>query len=252
MVTITGSVLVGCASDEAANDSNQGVIDSEPPAIANTTPAIGAAGVPISDSIHVRFSELIDSSTLTSESFMVSADNHSIDGVLSVGTSVDPSSKPITTATFSPAGKLAPGTTYTCRVTDGVRDLAGNNLGAEYVWSFTTHVPPITSAIEDITASYRDSGPLPSFQVLGSTLVITERIGTTNSCDILGGNVRVEGFQIVVELEPVNPHPPGVFCLMVMLSRVGRVTLEALPVGEYSVKLITPERTMNTTIWIKP
>ncbi|KKO19444.1 MAG: hypothetical protein BROFUL_01859, partial [Candidatus Brocadia fulgida] len=43
-----------------------------------------------------------------------------------------------TTATFTPTGSLSYATSYTATVTTGVTDLAGNALGANYVWGFTT------------------------------------------------------------------------------------------------------------------
>src|SRR5947207_404451 len=56
------------------------------------------------------------------------------------------------TATFTPTGNLAPLTTFTATISTGARDLAGNALAADVVWSFTTGVipdttPPTVSAI---------------------------------------------------------------------------------------------------------
>src|SRR5436190_1286250 len=50
------------------------------------------------------------------------------------------------TATFAPAGNLAPLTTYTATISAGARDLAGNALPADLVWSFTTGLIPDTTA----------------------------------------------------------------------------------------------------------
>src|SRR5205807_2599848 len=50
------------------------------------------------------------------------------------------------TATFSPAANLAPRTTYTASISAGAKDLAGNALVADFVWSFTTGVIPDTTA----------------------------------------------------------------------------------------------------------
>src|SRR5207245_875863 len=50
------------------------------------------------------------------------------------------------TATFTPAGNLAPLTTYTARISTGAKDLAGNPLTTDLVWSFTTGVIPDTTA----------------------------------------------------------------------------------------------------------
>src|SRR5439155_1499656 len=50
------------------------------------------------------------------------------------------------TATFAPAGNLTPLTTYTATISTGARDLAGNALPGDFVWSFTTGVIPDTTA----------------------------------------------------------------------------------------------------------
>src|SRR2546425_1123168 len=50
------------------------------------------------------------------------------------------------TATFRPAANLAPLTTYTATISTGAKDLAGNALAADSVWSFTTGVSPDTTA----------------------------------------------------------------------------------------------------------
>src|SRR2546422_734321 len=49
------------------------------------------------------------------------------------------------TATFTPAGNLAPLTAYTATVTTGAKDLAGNALPTDFNWSFTTGVTPDTT-----------------------------------------------------------------------------------------------------------
>src|SRR2546422_567291 len=50
------------------------------------------------------------------------------------------------TATFAPADNLAPNAVYTATLSTGARDLAGNALAADLVWSFTTGVIPDTTA----------------------------------------------------------------------------------------------------------
>jgi len=42
------------------------------------------------------------------------------------------------TLVFNPNDDLNAGTEYTATITAGVKDLAGNAMAAEYVWSFTT------------------------------------------------------------------------------------------------------------------
>src|SRR3989475_251424 len=50
------------------------------------------------------------------------------------------------TGTFTPTANLAPLTTYTATISTGARDLAGNALSTDIIWSFTTGVIPDTTA----------------------------------------------------------------------------------------------------------
>ena len=50
------------------------------------------------------------------------------------------------TAVFRPKNNLAANTTYTARITTGARDLAGNALAVNKVWSFTTGTATDTKA----------------------------------------------------------------------------------------------------------
>ena len=50
------------------------------------------------------------------------------------------------TATFKPTAALAPNTVYTATITTGAKDLAGNALASDFVWSFTTGAAPDTTA----------------------------------------------------------------------------------------------------------
>src|SRR5437879_4287227 len=50
------------------------------------------------------------------------------------------------TATFAPSSALTPNPTYPATMTTGARDLAGNALASDFVWSFTTGAAPNTTA----------------------------------------------------------------------------------------------------------
>src|SRR5207248_1842904 len=49
------------------------------------------------------------------------------------------------TATYNRRGTLAANTTYTATMSTGAKDLAGNALATDFVWSFTTGAPPDTT-----------------------------------------------------------------------------------------------------------
>lgn len=102
--------------------------DATAPTVTSTTPADLLAGVPINRTVNATFSEDMDSSTITSTTFTLTAGAPVSGSVSYAGT----------TATFTPSGNLAPSTVHTATVTTAVKDLAGNFLAVNHVWTFTT------------------------------------------------------------------------------------------------------------------
>src|SRR2546427_6994493 len=115
-----------------------GVIpDTTAPTVSVTVPANLATGVAISGQIASTFSEPMDASTISTATFTLKQVTTPVAGTVSYSG---------VTATFTPTGNLAPLTTYTARINTGARDLAGNALTADLVWSFTTGPAPDTTA----------------------------------------------------------------------------------------------------------
>ena len=114
--------------------------DTTPPVIETTYPAAGSAGVPANSSPRVTFSEPVIPQT--------------IDFTLTQGTTTIPGTMSYsgTTAVFTPANVLVANAIYTARVAggdNGVRDLVGNLMLADYTWTFTTAqdtTPPTVTA----------------------------------------------------------------------------------------------------------
>src|SRR5437588_5499975 len=110
--------------------------DTTAPTVSFTVPATAATGVAISGKIAVAFSEAMDPLTITPVTFTLQQGTTAVAGTVSYAG---------VTATFKPVRTLAPHTTYTATVTTGARDLAGNALAANFVWSFTTGATPDTT-----------------------------------------------------------------------------------------------------------
>jgi hypothetical protein len=114
--------------------------------VVNATFPSAATNVVISTAITVSFNEPMDPATITTANFAVTGPGTD----LVVGTVAFDASN--NTATFTrikhlttpvdshptPVSYLEPGTTYTATLTTGAKDLAGNALASNRVWSFTT------------------------------------------------------------------------------------------------------------------
>ena len=102
-----------------------------PPTVISTSPANGFTGVATNSTISATFSKNIDSSTVTASTFAVTMGTGgvSVPGALSASGS---------TVTFTPTSSLRNGTTYTAKVTTGIKDSLGTALASNYTWSFTT------------------------------------------------------------------------------------------------------------------
>ncbi len=106
--------------------------DDAPPFVVVTNPTNGASLVGIGSSVTAAFSETMDLATVNGTSFTVTGP-----GTTPVAGSVvyDPL---LPIGTFTPDDDLAEGVTYTATVSTDVEDLAGNNMLADRVWTFTT------------------------------------------------------------------------------------------------------------------
>jgi Ice-binding-like/Bacterial Ig-like domain len=107
--------------------------DTTSPTVNSVYPIAHSLTVPINQKITVTFSEAMDSSTLTTSTFMVQQ------GMAVVAGSVTYAGA---TATFTPASPLAANTDYDAGVMAGAKDLAGNELTggglASNPWTFRT------------------------------------------------------------------------------------------------------------------
>jgi O-glycosyl hydrolase len=110
------------------------------PTVTAVTPAASATGVAVNTSVTATFSEAMNAATITSSTFMLTAQ-----GGGAVAGSVAYSSG-TSTATFDPASNLAYGTTYTATITTAATSSTGTALAANYTWTFTTVEQPTVAA----------------------------------------------------------------------------------------------------------
>jgi len=120
------------AADFAWSFTTAAAVDSTSPGVTATVPANLATGVAFSSTVNSTFSEAINPLTITAATYKLAGP-----GVTPVTGTVGYNAL-TKVATFTPASPLAAGTVYTATITTGVKDLAGNPLAANKVWSFTT------------------------------------------------------------------------------------------------------------------
>jgi hypothetical protein len=129
-ITVTARDAAGNSrSDSLAVTYN--APDTTPPTVVSSTPVANATNVSVGTTISVTFSEAMNSASITSATFRI---NGVTGTVAASGTG----------ATFTPASPLSSSSTYTAIITggvNGVRDAAGNNLPADFSWTFTTSAP---------------------------------------------------------------------------------------------------------------
>lgn len=128
-VVLTTEIRTPAGKPLAGNFSwDFSTLDTIPPAVASVSPSNNATSVPVTERIKATFSEPVDPSTISTETFSVYDGAAAISGSVSYGG---------TTAVFTPDASLSFNKTYTAKVTSGVKDPAGNPMAADYTWNFT-------------------------------------------------------------------------------------------------------------------
>lgn len=118
--------------------------DATAPAVISTNPT--GANVAIGSPINVTLSEPMDPATITTASFLVTGPGAApVRGTVAFDTVTNTASFTRHNHFLSPAvcdltppSDLDPATLYTATLTTGAKDMAGNALASNLVWSFTT------------------------------------------------------------------------------------------------------------------
>lgn len=105
--------------------------DIIPPTVSSKFPLDSATGVAVTSIITATFSEGMDPSTIATAHFTLKEGANLIPGTVTY----DVQNKK---AHFAPVENLEGSKTYTATVTTDVKDLGGNALAADVVWTFTT------------------------------------------------------------------------------------------------------------------
>jgi len=132
VIILSGLVVLSCGGGK----DNGVKPDTTPPSAVSTNPADAATNVRAGANITVTFSEEMNDSTIDSTTLGMSG---GVKGVISYANR---------TATFDPITDLAGNTVYFVVVDSVVKDVAGNSLGAKYIWDFKTAASEMANADE--------------------------------------------------------------------------------------------------------
>ncbi len=127
--------LSGCESDN---------VPGLGPLTNSMYPINNAIDVSRNKSISIKFSEVMDSLTINTSTFIVMKENTLVEGTVTYSES---------TATFTPSAFLDAGTYYTVMITKGAQSRSGQPIEAAPVWNFTTGGSPFGIPTVDLRAS---------------------------------------------------------------------------------------------------
>jgi len=120
----------GMAGDGGAGGGGSGGIDEIGPRVVETTPANGATTVAVDTVVVASFDEDLDAATVSITTVLLTAP-----GDVPIPATVTYADR---MATLMPADRLPGNAFMTATIKADVRDVAGNTLGSDFTWTFTT------------------------------------------------------------------------------------------------------------------
>ena len=176
--------------------------DGSPPTLDFNFPSISATGLGINIDIIAGFSEPLDPSSVNGSTFGLFLGTDQVEGVVNY---IDSS----TSIVFVPSSDLLPNTSYTVKVSGTIRDLAGNELGANQVWDFETGAtsdidPP--SIVLITTSSLNPASSVNSVNVQVTDKIMVEFDEDMNPETINNTTFNLEGLEEPIPGEVIyNP-----------------------------------------------
>lgn len=189
-------LFAGCTKSELKEPKNETETDKVAPSVLSVTPSNNTTAVATSAGITVTFSEPMLIGTVNSETFTVKAGTTILPGVVNCMGN---------TATFTPGWGFAGNTVYTCTITTTVKDLAGNTLTSDYIWTFTTAVladvtPPSVLSVTPVANSSAIStsiNPSVSFsEAINSSTVTSSSFILKQGSTTIPGTITCSGSNV--------------------------------------------------------
>jgi hypothetical protein len=183
MVSTAARDAVGnpLAANYTWNFTTGAAADTLKPTVISTDPTNGASAVLLNKIITAGFSKSMDPNTINATTFTLKT------GVTGITGAVGYSG---TTASFTPNVLLTSSTTYTATISTGAKDLSGNTLASNYVWTFMTG-----AATGQPTVNLGSAG---NFAILGGSGL------TSTGLTIITGDAGTS------PTGTVNGFPPGI------------------------------------------
>ena len=127
--TVNNDAVQDTSNDATGTGDSSVTPDTTAPTVVSTIPVSAATGVFVNMNISANFDEAMDPATITTATFTLKQGTTSVAGAVTFAG---------TTATFNPTADLAASLPFTATITTGAKDLAGNALASNKVWTFTT------------------------------------------------------------------------------------------------------------------
>jgi uncharacterized repeat protein (TIGR02543 family) len=209
------ALFAGCKNDDYV------AINGGPcPAVVSVTPLSGATLVGRSKVISITTSDQAARTTLVTATFNKKMDPKTINESSFTVNSTTPIAGTVTytdsTATFTASSKFADNTTFTARITTAAKDLMGNALQQDYVWTFstgTTILPVVvaTSPIANETGVALNKTITANFSMIMDQSTITTTSftlsnGATPVLGIVSGLGNNASFTPTVALSPATVY----------------------------------------------
>jgi hypothetical protein len=138
--TVAGIATTTLASAFQSSFTTGNVGDTLAPVAGLSSPLDGATGVAVDKTISLEFNEPLDGTTVNTTTVTLFFGGTPVVGAVAYDAATN-------TVTFSPRIQLNADTLYTATVAAGVTDLAGNVMGGDVIWEFTTGADSVSPSI---------------------------------------------------------------------------------------------------------
>lgn len=217
VLMFTGFFISGCGGDGSTGhwDGDAGATDTTAPTVTTTVPDNAAAAVAIGNNITATFSEAMDPLTITNQTFTLSQGVNPVSGAVTyIGN----------TAHFNPTVDLAPNTLYTATITTAAKDLGGNPLASNHVWSFTTvAVLPLGPTPVDLGLAENFAGLSKAGITDVPSSLITGNIGASPISGAAIGVTCAEVTGTIYAVDAAGPAPCSVIDPVMLTTAVSNL-----------------------------